>query len=129
MRFLLIVSVLVLVACATPTTRRLDAFPSPVTLHMSEDSMRFYHNAQEDFELIQAGSPPKHAREINRIRDGGSIFYSSEGYRLVAWHRMMNQDGKHGIWVGPEITFHRPISRIGKVSFTTASFQHLQNKK
>lgn len=91
--------------------------------------MLLYHNAQEDFELIEAGLPPKHAKEINRIYDGGSIFYSSDGYQLVAWHRMMSQDGKDGIWVGPEITFHRPISRIGKVSFTAANFHSFQNKK
>lgn len=65
--------------------------------------------AQEDFEDIVAGKLPAHSiRDPNRpdLADGGTIFYTSDNYKVTIQKRMTDENGVHGFLYGPIIVFN-----------------------
>jgi len=128
MRILLLAFFPVLFGCACMDPTSVDSFPTPSALKTPARFLPLYEEAQVDFALLRKGAPPVHARAVRQIYDGGSIFYEARGYKITSWRRLSESEGKTGILVGPEIVFHAPISRVGRVAYSDAHFQFLKSK-
>jgi hypothetical protein len=119
---------ILLSSCASVQPIQVGSFPQTSDLKVRPRNFDLYEMAQEDYTLLSKGSVPKHAQGVMPFYDGGSIFYEGKGYRIISWRRLSEKDGKHGLWVGPEIVFEAPISTIGPVSFSEAQFKPLQKQ-
>ena len=123
MKPVLLLPILLLAGCASTKPTMADRFPSSSSMKTSSRHIPLYEQAKEDFSLLRNGSRPANARMISQIYDGGSIFYKGEGYNITSWHRLSKKDGMQGLWVGPEIVFKAPISRVGRISYSEATFK------
>jgi hypothetical protein len=111
--------------CVSSHHAQVKTFPDTASLKTPAKYLELYNEAKEDFQILATfrDKQPKHARRTSLSYDGGSVFYKGRGYRLISKHRMMNKDGILGVWIGPEITFESPISRIGPVYYSEAKFE------
>jgi hypothetical protein len=125
MRTPIILFCLLAAGCVSSPPAQVKSFPDTASLRTPAKYLELYNEAKEDFQILTTfrDKQPKHARRTSLSYDGGSVFYRGRGYRLISKHRMMNEDGIRGVWIGPEITFESPISRIGSVSYSKAKFE------
>lgn len=125
---ILLLPLILLSGCASVEPIQVESFPLASDLKVRPRNFDLYKKGQEDFTLLSKGFVPKHARAVMQVYDGGSIFYKGKGYRIISWRRLSDKDGKHGLWIGPEIVFESPISTIGLISFSEAQFKPLQKQ-
>jgi len=65
-------------------------------------------NANEDFNLVQTGKKPLHAkvdREAPLPADGGTTFWKADGYRLTIFQSISTFGTLNGFVYGPHIQF------------------------
>lgn len=75
-------------------------------------------NAKEDFEAVLKGQKPIHAVPDPKkpdLADGGTTFYSGEGYSLKVKSTLSEKDGIKGYMYGPIIEF-RDADKIKEMS-------------
>ena len=125
MRIPILLLLLLDAGCVSSPPIQVKSFPDTASLRTPEKHLKLYNNAKEDFQNLAAfrDKQPKHARRTALVYDGGSAFYKGRGYRLISWRRIMKENGILGVWIGPEIIFESPISRIGPISYTEAKFE------
>jgi hypothetical protein len=125
MRALILLLCLLAAGCVSSPPAQVKSFPAPDSLKTPNKHLNFYNDAKEDFQILAThrDKQPKHARRTALRYDGGSAFYKGRGYRLISWRRISKNNGDLAVWVGPEIIFESPISRIGPVSYSEAKFE------
>jgi hypothetical protein len=125
MRTPILLFCLLAAGCVSSPPAQVKSFPDAASLKTPKKYLKLYNEAKEDFQILATfrNKQPKHARRTSLGYDGGSVFYKGLGYRLISKHRIMNKDGILGVWMGPEITFELPISRIGPIYYSEADFK------
>lgn len=87
---------------------------------LSDEQISLLNRAIEDFRLVDANKPPKHAILKWVLRDGGTKIYEGEGYSLVSHYgRLSRQGGFDGRESGATMTLTRRITGEGEKLIST----------
>lgn len=75
---------------------------------LSKKEQLIIGNANEDFNFVQTGKKPQHAKfdqEAPLPADGGTTFWKADGYRLTIFQRRSTLGSLKGFVYGPYIQF------------------------
>lgn len=122
----IITVLIILFGCTKPSENKQEE----VVPQTTDEVIRF---SREDFDLVLKGELPVHAsRDEKRgdLADGGTTFYTGNGYDLIAKQTLAEKNGIKGYYYGPIITYKdKNLKEIADVKFySSQEFKKFKNK-